>query len=186
MDSLFPDLPVTCAAAASQIPPVLSKRLLLSTQSRAPAAGHTSVTAWSAHAPAGRGPESPIAKFIIGGLVTIVFELSGELLFLGAASSVEIHITREALPARLRTTTCMQLQLFVHAPTLYAPLVGGHFIEFLKIAKQTSNEPCVGRRILAHRMSSVSVAYELLLLRTQKDPLPRASYDAATLQLLSV
>ena len=49
--------------------------------------------AYSSHAPAGRGPESPLAKFLIGGAVTIVFETSG-----------------------------------------------GHFIEFLKIAKQTSTD----------------------------------------------
>jgi len=33
--------------------------------------------AHSAAAPAGRGPESPLAKFLIGGAVTIVFETSG-------------------------------------------------------------------------------------------------------------
>ena len=36
------------------------------------------VRAHSAHAPAGRGPESPVAKFLIGGLVTVLFEMSGE------------------------------------------------------------------------------------------------------------
>ena len=29
------------------------------------------------HAPSGRGPESPLAKFLIGGGVTIIFETCG-------------------------------------------------------------------------------------------------------------
>lgn len=59
--------------------------------------------AYAAHGPSGRG-ESPLAKFLIGGAVTIVFEMGG-----------------------------------------------GHFLEFMKIAKQTSTDSylTIARRVTA-------------------------------------
>ena len=67
-----------------------------------------SALAFSAHAPAGRGPESPFAKFLIGGAVTITFELCG-----------------------------------------------GHFVEMLKIVKQTSNDSYF---TIARKLTSKGVA----------------------------
>lgn len=59
-------------------PPPQSLRSPLAARRRPPPGGSERHLAFSAHAPPpGKGPESPVAKFMIGGLVTIIFELSG-------------------------------------------------------------------------------------------------------------
>lgn len=76
MDALFADLPLASARAAVALAPAVQPRAS-QPRARVLAARAPAVVAYSSHAPAGRGPESPVAKFLIGGLVTIVFELSG-------------------------------------------------------------------------------------------------------------
>ncbi len=60
-------------------PPPQPLRAALAARRREPPGGsERRHLAFSAHAPPpGKGPESPVAKFMIGGLVTIIFELSG-------------------------------------------------------------------------------------------------------------
>ena len=81
------------------------------------------VVAWSAAAPAGRGPESPVAKFLIG-----------------AFRAAPPPLAFPFVPPPTHLAPSPRFLTAGGAVTIVFECAGGHFIEFLKIAKQTSTD----------------------------------------------